>query len=132
MNRVLGVAAAVLLAGGVAFWLLGGTATPESASARIEKLIAAGKLDDAKSEAARMRPRLDPATADYLDGLLLFSEGRFAESVDVLERARRVRPTDWRIVGVDAAATAKSGRFPHALAIVEAYVAAAPDDERGL
>jgi Flp pilus assembly protein TadD len=131
MNRLLAVLVAVLVAGGVAFLVFRGDApTPDAAAAPIEALLAEGRVDDARRALAQVRARLDPATADYLDGLALVIERKDVDALPLLERARRARPRDWRIVSTLAAATGNAGRCADALALVEEYAAAVPDDER--
>jgi predicted Zn-dependent protease len=132
MQRARAIAAAVLTAAALALYLTWGTKTPDAASAPIEKLLSSGRTADARRELASRRSALDAATVDYLEGLIDLAEGKDAEALDALARARLVRPGDWRIVSASAAAMANGGRFGDAVALLDAYVAGAPKDERGL
>src|SRR5262245_21214321 len=120
MNRAVGVLVAVVVAAGAALWLTRRSEpTPEATAAPIEAMLAEGRVDDARRALDARRGKVDAATLDYLDGLVLLSEGRDADALPPLERARRVRPRDWRIVSTLAAATGNTGRFVEALALVE-------------
>jgi len=132
MQRARLVVAAVATAAALAFYVSWGTVTPDAASAPIEKLLGSGRTADARRELASKRSALDAATADYLEGLIDLAEGKDKEAFDALARARLVRPGDWRIVSASAAAMANVGKFDEALTLIDAYVASAPKDERGL
>lgn len=132
MQRALGLVMAILVAAAIAFVVLRRGPTSDESSAPVEKLLAAGRIADARTELAASRSHLDPATAGYLDGLLLLCEAKDGEAAAVLTSALAKRPGDWRIVSALAAALSNSGRFPEAVAQLEAYVASAPQDERGL
>jgi len=132
MQRARAIVAAVLTAAALAFYVAWGRETPDAASAPIEKLLASGHPKDARRELASKRSSLDAATGDYLEGLIDLAEGKDAEALGALARARLVRPGDWRIVSASAAAMANSGKFDEAVALLDAYVAASPKDERGL
>jgi Flp pilus assembly protein TadD len=132
MQRARAVVAAVATAAALAFYVSWGRETPDAASAPIERLIGSGRTVDARRELASKRAGLDAATADYLEGLIDFAEGKNKEALDALARARLVRPGDWRIVNTSAAAMAGGGKFDEAVALIDAYVASAPKDERGL
>src|SRR5262245_50132565 len=132
MNRGVGVAVAVVVAGVAAWLVLPRSADPAKSSAAVEGLLAEGRVPDARKELASVRGHVDPATADYLDGLVALYEKRDREAVQLLGKARAVRPDDWRIIGALAAALGNSNRFADALALIDEYVALHPEDERGL
>jgi Flp pilus assembly protein TadD len=132
MQRTLAIVAAVLVSGVLAYYVARGQPSLDTAATPVEKLLAAGRPADARRELESLRSSLDAPTADYLDGLILLVEGNDAGAAVALEKARAARPRDWRIVDAAAMAAANSGRFAAARSMREAYVAAAPDDERGL
>lgn len=132
MNRVVGVAIAVLLAGAAAWLVLPHATDVASASAAVERHLQQGQVDAAKNELASLRGHVDEATVDYLDGLIALSERRDRDAAQLLGKARALRPDDWRIIGALAAALGNSNRFADALALIDEYVGGHPSDERGL
>jgi len=132
MRRVLAISTVVVLAGALAFFVLRPRASGDAPTTSVETLLSRGDVAAARAERESIRARADDGWNDYLDGIFLLSEGKDREAADVLDRARRAHPDAWKIASASASATANAGRFAEALAVLERFAAASPDDERAL
>jgi predicted Zn-dependent protease len=132
MRRVLAIVVVVALAGVGAFVLLRSGEAGETLTAPVERHLSRHDLAAARAERESIRGRLDAGWNDYLDGVFLLMDGKYGEAATVLARAREAHPSSWKITVTAASAAANSGRFKEASAMIESYVAAHPDDERGL
>jgi len=132
-RRVLPIAIVVVVTAAVFFAFLRKKDEPgDKLTEPVERLLAEGNFARAKDERDSVRERLDPGWNDYLDGVFLLMTGDYKDAADDLARAHAAHPTEWKITAAAASATMNAGRFADARAMVEGYVAAVPDDERGL
>jgi tetratricopeptide (TPR) repeat protein len=130
VRRLIGLAAAVLVATLVAFMLLR-AGDDEALVAEVEGRLAAGDVQGASALVGRARARL-PGTLDYLSGAIELASGHDRAATVPLERALAARPEEWRIVSALASAAANAGDFARAHAVVDGYAARHPEDERAL
>jgi tetratricopeptide (TPR) repeat protein len=132
VQRLIGLLIAVAVAAALVFALDRGSDAPRPAVLSVERLLAAGRIDEAQRELAGEASRLDPATQDYLEGLILVARRRDADAVAPLERSVAARPDDWRVVATLVSAAANSGAHARAAEVVDAYLTRHAADERAL
>jgi cytochrome c-type biogenesis protein CcmH/NrfG len=140
MRRVVATVVVVLVSAAVAVGVgracgpAPGTAeAPGVATAKdVERLLAAGSIQDAKAVAARRRGEHPLAVAEYLDALIAFAERDFDGAAAAARRSLAAAPDDWRAVSVLYYAELQRHRNAEARAVLDAYLARRPDDERAL
>lgn len=133
MRRILPLVVVAAFALAAALWFAGGGDPGHTALAvSVEKRLQARDVAGARREIDAARGKAPAWRVDYLDALLLFTEGKIAESLVASQRAFAANPDDWRVVSLVFYALLRSDRGVAAWQALDGYLRTHPDDERAL